>query len=150
MKDELDILMKSPSWITKYGISTLFFLVLILITLVSFIPYSDLVSGSAEVGTGSTIIKIRTNDISKVKIGQEVFINIKNYANNSSLKLIGLVETIESVENKVNPMFLDVIIQLDSSDSKKILKDQYSEIVLGDGHILIGESSLFQRLIHSF
>lgn len=150
MQHELENIMKPPSWITKYGISTLFAVLVVLVTLIIQIPFSDVVSGTAKIKPFSSSIKIKISDRHKIEIGQNVFINIKNYSDNTNMKLTGKVEKLLKVESKVRSLYFDVSIHIDSLDYKKAVEQGLPDSILGEGHILIGESSLFQRVIHSF
>lgn len=146
MQEVFESLVKSPPWITKYGISTLFLILLVIVVLLTQIPFNDVVSGTAKLNPTLSSIEIRTEDYPKIEKGQNVFINVTNHSNNSNISITGKVKQIKKDEDKSTSLYINVAIDIDSLTYNNAIKQGFSESILGEGHILIGKKSLFQRV----
>ncbi|MCK4663011.1 MAG: hypothetical protein KAT68_09115 [Bacteroidales bacterium] len=148
-----NIIGQIPPRIIRSGISVIFLVVIIMLVGSYFFKYSYIVKSeivfTKENNIITGIIKIPANEISKVKKGQETFVNFNNIPNmnNEILKSeIELVSTKLEITNE--KAFYSASIKIPKTfHTNSGGQIEFTNTIKGNAEIITDEISFFERII---
>lgn len=156
-----EVMNEVPHWITRWGISSVFIIFVILTIVATYIEYPDTIeiSGTLKVDEKALIdVKespnfissvIPQSDFSKVAIGSEVKIQFLSFSPEKYGELSGTVYSIsEAVDKQSNGHLLKISIPSDGLTSKN-KQISYSDGLSVKGKIILKESNLLTKLINN-
>lgn len=159
--DVEEVMNEIPHWITRWGISSIFIIITILMVVATFIEYPDTIeikgtlnidtkgSLESELNSGFISSSLAQRDFSKVEIGSKVKIQFLSFSPEKYGELSGTVYSIsESVDKQSNGHLVKISIPGNGLTSKN-KKINYSDGLSVKGRIILKQSNLLTKLINN-
>ena len=156
-----EVMNEVPHWITRWGISSVFIIFVILMIVATYIEYPDTIqiTGTLQTVQESTFNHeisgnyieaiVPQSDYSKVEKGSKVKIRFISFSSEKYGELTGTVYNIsESVDIQSNGHLLKIKIPKNGITSKN-KKINYSSGLAIKGEIILDESNLLTKLINN-
>ena len=154
---------RTPNWLIRWGISILAIIFFGMLLVVSFFPYSRIISGEIVIGKRKDtlynayipvsesnyvgVIKLESKEFKGLEVGQKVVVHLENYPFIEYGSLIGNVSNISKtfLTDKKRWNYVEVTLkELYTSLGKQI---PFEGQLYGQAQISIGDDSLLNRLV---
>ncbi len=152
-----ETLASPPKWVFRWGISVIFIIIFICLSITSFIQYPNIISSRSVIMSQTDItgklqfvtkVVLPIQNAFKIKIGQKVNLKIDNYPFIEYGIIPGVVKSISILGNKnICTIDIELTNALKTTFNKNIL---YSENMTGTSDIISEDKSVFDRIILKF
>jgi len=156
-----EVMNEIPHWVTRWGISSVFVIFIILVIIATYIQYPDTiqVQGTLKVNQTSTLVNgdkdayveviLEQVYFSEVKTGSKVRFHFLSFAPQEYGELTGVIEHIdENIDSQSKGHLVDVKIPLNGITSKN-KKINYSDGLMVKGKIILKETNLLNKLVNN-
>jgi hypothetical protein len=146
-----ELLSKIPYWITRWGISLIFIILLFVIVISTFITYPEIIKGKLIIinnysDTISCFFLIQPEEVYKIKPGNEILLKLERYPFQKFGMVKGKIVNIS--DSTINGYLLGTILlppKINTLQSTSIIIRNTSK---ADCEIIVDKRSIFKKLLN--
>jgi len=146
-----DIFTKIPNWITRWGISVIFSILLFIVIVSNFIIYPEVIRGKIliqnnHLNIAYCLFQIPQEQVYRIKTGNEVILKFERYP----FQKFGVVKAqiVNISDSSINGNFLFTIKLVDQLNKYQNMQVVIKKNMSADCEIIVDKKSIFKRLFH--